>query len=156
MTRQETYEIVCVLLEDFFTREEVAAEEIAEAILHSLADRGDDLVDHLDPPFGLQRWLESHGLSLVETRQVTPPRVWAAIEDDEEEEPAQAQQVGPQVKVTDRVRFKTAPSGPQNQSYLGSGIVMAHLGTAIVVHDGFREVVLYPGEGDIVTVVPPS
>jgi hypothetical protein len=156
--RQETYEIVATVLEDFAGRE---VEETAEAIVYALASRGEDLLEHLDPPVGLQRWLESHGLSLVETMQVAAPRVWDAIEEDEESapEPSLSPQ-SPIPQVGDRVRYRTAPAGPRNEMLMGGGTVSAvktiasgHIIVSVTAQDHMRPIHLSPGDGDLIEIV---
>jgi hypothetical protein len=122
--RRETFDIVCVVLEDDEGQE---VEQVADDLLRTLGLQGDELLEHLDPPTGLRTWLRSHGLSLVATAEVTPPRIWDALEaeevnqgtdtDDLEEEEIPVLQVG------DYVEYQTVPHGPRQVSTMGAGYV---------------------------------
>jgi hypothetical protein len=123
---RETYDNLCVLLEEYADAE---VETVAEQILAMLGLTGEDLVDQLDPPPGLRHWLLSHGLSLLTTSEARSPHVWEALEAEEapetavneEEEPGDA----PLLQVGEYVEYRTAPNGPHNQSLLGSGRIKA-------------------------------
>ena len=91
---------------------------------------GEDLLDALDPPTGLAVWLRSHGLSLMRTAEGKSPRVWAAIEDDDEtdtdlgeEEPPSAEPPPdqPLPQVGDHVEYRTAQRGPNHASQIWCG-----------------------------------
>lgn len=135
--RQDTFDLICVTLEDCDGQE---IESIAADILHTLELQGDDLLEHLDPPTGLQTWLRSHGLSLVATTEVVPPRVWDALEAEEvnqgtDENDLEEETEVPSLQVGDYVEYQTIPSGPQQVSAIGSGYVeeMAEDGLGIWV-----------------------
>jgi hypothetical protein len=122
---RETYENLCVLLEEYADAE---VETVAEQILAMLGLTSEDLVEQLDPPPGLRHWLLSHGLSLLTTSEERSPRVWEALEAEEapempvnglEEEPGESLVL----RVGDYVEYRTAPSGPHNQSQIGSGTI---------------------------------
>lgn len=141
MTREVTFDTICVLLEEHV---ESSIEMVSELIVDMLGVLGDDLLDDMEPPQGLRRWLESHGFSLVATREPTPATVWAAIDGEEEEdndlgeeEPDPFASAPPQ--VGSYVEYNTAPSGPRGQSYVGSGQVTA------IAMDG--TIVVSPGPG---------
>jgi hypothetical protein len=124
---RETYDNLCVLLEEYADAE---VETVAEQILAMLGLTSEDLVDQLDPPPGLRHWLLSHGLSLLTTSEQRSPRVWEALEAEEapethandlEEEPGESLLL----QVGDHVDYRTAPNGPHNQSLIGSGRIKA-------------------------------
>ena len=122
MTREETFNIICTLLE-----EGGDIETVGGRILDALEVIGEDLLDHLDPPVGLRRWLESHGLSLVVTSEVTPPQVWDAIQGEAVEPVEERLEIepAPQLGLGDYVEYRTATAGPRGQSSMGSGHVEA-------------------------------
>jgi hypothetical protein len=126
VSREVTFDTICIVLEEY---QEQRIEDIADQMMTALALLGDDLLDHLDPPVGLRRWLESHGLALIATRSPTPPAVWNAIEgaDEEEEDIEEGDSGGavPLLNVGEYVEYRTAPSGPHNQSFIGSGRINA-------------------------------
>lgn len=129
MSRQDTYESLCVLLEEY-SGEDV--ETIAEQILGLLGLMGEETVVALDPPPGLQHWLVSHGLSLVQTQEITRadwPSVTVTGRDElapVEEEPEDLEgEPGESLplQVGDYVEYRTAPAGPNNHMALGSGTI---------------------------------
>lgn len=152
MTREETFNILCTLLEDGGE-----IEVVSERIMEALEVIGQDLLDHLDPPVGLKHWLESHGLSLVVTSEITPPVVWEALqgEDIEPVEEGEIVEEAPDLRVGDYVEFQTATSGPRGQSRLGSGRVknIAHDTAEVEFSPGGASVILFLG-ADLVRVVP--
>jgi hypothetical protein len=156
MNKEETFNVICTLLEDGGE-----IEVLSERIMEALEVMGEDLLDHLDPPVGLRTWLESHGLSLVVTSEITPPKVWQALQEDEEEEPVDALEVvdNLQVNIGDYVEFQTATSGPRGQSRLGSGWVANIAHDTIDVRfrqDGGAGIILFPGADHIRVVSPPA
>lgn len=138
-----TLDTICVILEDNLGQN-AWTEDLALKLIDALALLGNDLLDHLDPPVGLKRWLESHGLSLVETREVSPPAVWGSIDsDDDEEDAVQEGEPGeslPFLEVGGFVEYRTAPSGPRGQSQMGSGRVIS------IAVNGFASVFTGPGQ----------
>lgn len=152
MTREETFNILCTLLEDGGE-----IEVVAERIMEALEVVGQDLLDHLDPPVGLKHWLESHGLSLVVTSEITPPVVWEALQGEDIEPVEEAMEIeeAPDLRIGDYVEFRTATSGPRGQSRLGSGRIksMAHDTVEVEFSPGGAGVILFPGS-DFIRVVP--
>lgn len=165
MTRDEVFDIICTLIEEVaqdsnFTQVEPnGVETLGERILDALESMGEDLLDHLDPPAGLRRWLESHGLSLVVTSEITPPQVWEALQEGEaaEAEPVEERleiEPTPQLGLGDYVEFQTATSGPRGQSRMGAGWVVAISPRDIEVefsHGGAR-IILFPG-ADLIRII---
>ena len=149
MNAQDTFEILCVLIE-----EGGEPEDVAGAIMVALERHGDDLLAHLDPPVGLQRWLRSHGLSLVTLNEATPPKVWDAIAAEEDGEIGEGHSESPQpmVQVGDYVEYRTAPTGPRGQSQMGSGHVTVIADNRAVIDIGGR-VVMIDLETDSLRVV---
>ena len=150
MSAQDTYEILCMLIE-----EGGEAEDVAGAVMVALERQGQDLLGHLDPPVGLQRWLMSHGLSLVALNEATPPKVWNAIEAEESGEVPSSdppRPVAPQ--VGDYVEYRTAPSGPRAESRIGSGYVKNVAQDTIEVEfsPGGAGIILFP-EADFIRVI---
>ena len=146
---QETYEILCMLVD-----EGGEPEDVAGAIMVALERQGADLLGHLDPPVGLQRWLMSHGLSLVALNEATPPKVWNAIEAEEDGEVPIAdppRPVAPQ--VGDYVEYRTAPSGPRAESRIGSGRIKSATDDTVEVEfsPGGAGIILFP-EADFIQV----
>lgn len=135
MSYRETYENLCVCIEEYAGSD---VETIAEQMLGMLGLMGEDLLDHLDPPTGLRRWLESHGLSLVATAEVAAPAVWDALEAEDEgeddESPEHQPSEEPVLRVGDYVEYKTTPSGPRNETLMGAGSVVAIEDGLVVVH----------------------
>ena len=135
MTREETFDSLCVILEggDDLT----SYETVAEQILDYLEITGEDLLDHLDPPVGLRRWLDAHGLSLAVTREITPPVVWDAIQGEDEED-AEVVQEGepllPLLEVGGYVEYSTIPAGPRGASQVGAGFI-SETGDGYVIVD---------------------
>ena len=120
--------MICIEIEE---RQGAQVEDIATAVMEHMIRIGDDILEHLDPPVGLRRWLEAKGLSLVETKDVSPPKVWEIIEDEEEDQAPSSALGGresptpsPQIVVGDYVEYQTAAAGPRGQSYIGSGQVI--------------------------------
>lgn len=128
MTREETFNILCTIIEETDGRD---IEEVSNRIMDALEVIGEDLLDHLDPPVGLRRWLESHGLSLVVSSEVTPPQVWEALQGEDRDDDEVVEDLGeglgavPLPQVGDYVEFHTAPAGPRGQSHIGSGRINA-------------------------------
>jgi len=124
VSREVTFDTICIVLEEY---QGDRVEEVADQMLAALSLAGDDLLDHLDPPVGLRRWLESHGLSLIATHSPTPPAVWGAIDGNDEEEEVLEDGPGesPVLQVGGYVEYRTAPSGPHSQSQIGSGRINA-------------------------------
>jgi len=126
MNREETFNVVCTVLEEYSGD---PIERIADQLLAVLAEMGDDVLDHLDPPVGLRTWLGSHGLSLVVTSNITPPAVWEALQGEDEEVEENIQEgaggTGPLLDVGEYVEYRTAPSGPRGQSNVGMGRINA-------------------------------
>jgi hypothetical protein len=154
---QETFNLVCVILEDSAGKD---VEEIAATILRDLGFQGEEILDHLDPPKGIGRWLESHGLSLVATHEVAPPQEWDELEQEAHLEEARLEGGTPKgeipsLQVGDYVEYKTAPQGPRKVSQLGSGAVVevSDQGGLIVVQGSPHDVYLRPGDGDTINVV---
>ena len=162
MSYRETYENLCVLLEEYADAD---TETVAEQALAMLALTGEDLLESLDPPPGLQTWLHSHGVSLVATVEARSPRVWGVLqaEGDEEVEEEEAfdgleerqPDMGPSLQVGDFVDYRTAPSGPHSQSQIGSGRVNAITseGWVIVQDSPTHEQWLNPEAGDFIRQV---
>ena len=154
MTREETFNIICTLLE-----EGGEIEVTAERILEALEVVGEDLLDHLDPPAGLRRWLESHGLSLVVTSEITPPVIWETLQGEAVEPVEEAVEIEPvpQLGLGDYVEFQTATSGPRGQSRLGSGWVVRIDPESIEVEfsRGGAGIILFPGADSIRVVTSP-
>lgn len=155
-TYRDTYDNLCVLLEDYADAD---IETIAEQILAMLGLEGEDVVETLDPPPGLQHWLVSHGLSLVPTVPATSPRVWEVAQgedDDEEEEEGKSDTENQPLlfQVGDHVEYRTAPRGPANVSQIGAGRVMDIGEDAFWVRtDGGPDVYIVPEEGDFIRMV---
>lgn len=124
MSYQESFDSLCVLLEEYA---DASIETLAEQIFGYLGLTGEDLIEHLDPPPGLRRWLDTHGLSLVVTHQAPAPKVWAALEEDEVEAEVvpnvEEQRAEDEVAyhVGDYVEYVTAPMGPRSQMQMGAG-----------------------------------
>jgi hypothetical protein len=159
MNRDETFELLCSLLEEY---SDAAVENVAEEILNSFSYLGEELLDHLDPPVGLKRWLESHGLSLVVTANITPPVVWQALqgEDEEDVEPAEDLQEGlggseALLEVGEFVEYRTAPAGPSGQISIGSGRINAITddGWVIIQDSPTHETWVNP-KTDVIRLVP--
>jgi hypothetical protein len=153
MTREETFNSLCVLLEEYASS---SVETMAEHILDYLEITGEDLLDHLDPPVGLRRWLDSHGLSLIVTREITPPVVWEALQGEDEEvvDAVQEGELGkelPLLEVGGYVEYSTAPAGPRGESHIGAGFI-SEIGDGYVMVDG--KTYLEPGI-DFIRVVSP-
>ena len=155
---EECQSALILLLEDFIA-EEVDIDSVVDAILFMMGRLGEDVVAHLDPPLGLKTWLDSHGLSLVPTKQPPAPPAWRG--DDEEEEPDVPETEYPVLKVGDRVRYQTQAQGPWKQSQLGAGTVVAirQTGTGLVVTvqtSVTERIHLDLGQGDQVAVIHPT
>jgi hypothetical protein len=161
VSRQETFDSICVVLEEYSGSD---VETVTEQLLGMLGLMGNDLLDHLDPPEGLRRWLDSHGLSLVTTHETIPPRVWEAIEEDEAEEMPESLDLEDRrgdvsvLQVGDYIEYKTAPAGPRNESLMGSGtVVMMRTGSVIVRRaNSMVDLYLQPDDGDQIRVIRPA
>jgi hypothetical protein len=158
MNHDETFDTICVILEE--SREQ-GVEHAADLIMNALDHMGQDILEHLDPPPGLQRWLSSHGFALVATREVTPPRVWQSIEEEEDGEgdlEEEAGGSGPLLKVGDDVQYRTAPGGLSGQSYIGAGRISAITaeGWVIIRESPSQERWVNPQEGDLIIPRAPS
>jgi hypothetical protein len=154
MTREEVFNIIATLLE-----EGGGIEMVSERIMEALEVLGEDLLDHLDPPVGLRRWLESHGLSLVVTSEITPPQVWGALQEDSEdiEEADVLEEEIPTLQIGDYVEFQTATTGPRGQSRIGAGYVknLAHDTIEVEFSPGGAAIILFPGADLIRLATPP-
>lgn len=155
--RQETHDTIGVLLDDMAHQGELEIDDVVDAILNQLAALGDELLEHLDPPQGLGRWLQSHGLSLVATREVAPPKIWELIEEEESVSQEVHPALDPELKVGDHVSYQTAPEGPRGQSQLGAGKITAirdmgeDWGLVVTVRISSTELIhLIPGQGDVI------
>lgn len=152
LTREETFNVICTLLE-----EGGEIEMVSMRLLEALETIGEDLLDHLDPPVGLRRWLESHGLSLVVTSEITPPQIWEAIQGEAVETVEEELEVdaAPVLQTGDHVEYQTAISGPRGQSQIGSGRVV-QIGPdddAVVVETGPNQYVWIDAARDFIRVV---
>lgn len=153
--RQETHDLICVVLED---TDGQVIDDVAAEILNTLGLQGAELLVHLDPPTGLQTWLRSHGLSLVATAEAASPQVWEALDDGEETENLEEQEEGsPLLQVGDYVEYQTVPSGPQRVSRLGAGYVERIEADGVWVRPGLgRAEYLDPDGGDTIRLVHPA
>ena len=153
MTVEVTVDTLCVLLEE---RGIPQVEETSFLIVDALAQLGDDLLDHLDPPLGLRTWLSSHGLSLVETRQVSPPAVWEALQGEEEPDDLEEEQGGSLLlQVGGFIEYRTAQSGPHNQSQVGSGRIKALLeDDTVIVETGPGQEIWIDAVRDFIRPLP--
>jgi hypothetical protein len=162
MTREEVFNIIATLLE-----EGGEIEVVSERIMEALEVLGEDLLDHLDPPVGLRKWLESHGLSLVVTSEITPPQVWEAIQGEAVEAVEEKLEIEPTptLQVGDYVEFQTATAGPRGQSRIGSGrIKMIHRDRLnddindieVEFSPGGAGILLFPGADFIRVISPPG
>jgi len=164
MTREETFNIICTILETYAGEDLLSGqvETMGEAIMDAMEVMGADLLDHLDPPAGLKHWLESHGLSLVVTSEITPPQVWEAIQGEAVEPVEEKLEIepAPVLQVGDYVEYRTATIGPRGQSTIGSGRVKAVTsdGLVIVQVSFAQDQWLNPREGDSIRVItsPPG
>jgi hypothetical protein len=156
---QEAFDTLCTLLEDYADAD---VETRAEQIFGYLGLTGMDLLEHLDPPPGMQRWLDSHGLSLVVTRETPAPRVWAALEEDDDEVvegeivpslEERAEEVS--LQVGDYVEYRTAAAGPRGQSLIGSGRICSYDDDGVYVDIGGSQVWLDRYQDVIRRVTPP-
>jgi hypothetical protein len=156
---EECYEALCMVVEEF-AADETDIEGVVSALLFMLGRLSDDILGHIDPPFALRKWLDSHGLSLVPTSRPPAPIPW-------EEEQGQPKEQEPeedafQVNLGDRVRFQTKAQGPRMQSRLGEGTVVAirQDSTDVVVTvqtSPVERVHIIPTQGDVIEVInPPS
>jgi hypothetical protein len=145
VSRQETYESLCVLLEEYADAD---VETVAEQIIAMLGLLGEDALEALDPPPGLQHWLLSHGLSLVATVEARAPAIWEAVQSQEEPEENLEEEPGkpPLLQIGDYVEFRTAPSGPHSQSKIGSGTIMniAHDTIEVEYSPGGAGIIIFP------------
>jgi len=162
MTREETFNIICTILETYAGEDLLSGqvETMGEAIMDALEVMGADLLDHLDPPAGLKHWLESHGLSLVVTSEITPPQVWEAIQGEAVEPVEERLEIDPvpDLKIGDYVEFQTATAGPRGQSRIGSGWIKSMAHDTIEVRfrqDGEAGIILFPGSDHIRVITSP-
>jgi hypothetical protein len=158
MSRQETYENLCVLLEEYADAD---VETVADQIMAMLGLTGEDLLEAMDPPTGLRTWLVSHGLSLVPTTEARAPRVWDALESTGEQEDSdlegeQGVTVSPPLQVGDYVEYRTAPSGRDHAQQIGAGWVKEILRGGFWIRTGGPDVYIAPGEGDVIQLVRPA
>ena len=72
LSYRDTYDSLCVLLEEYADAD---IETVANQILAMFGLLGEDLMEALDPPTGLETWLRQHGLSLIQTSEGRSPRV---------------------------------------------------------------------------------
>lgn len=159
MSYADTFDNLCVLLEE---HRESDIETVADQILSMFGLLGEDMLESLDPPTGLATWLHSHGFSLVTTMEARSPRVWDALEADEEtdNDPEEEQEGGMQTlpQVGDYVEYRTAPKGPSRVQEMGSGWVvemgLEESGEFLWVDNGGKRVYVVPAEGDRVSVIP--
>jgi hypothetical protein len=153
VNHRETHDLVAVILD-----EGGDIDEVADRILLALSAQGDEVLVHLDPPPGLKRWLESHGLSLVATQEVAAPRVWELVEAEEVAEDREHRPHIPVLQIGDYVQYRTAPAGPRQVSTLGAGaVVEVHLAQDLVVVQGDpHDIYLHPGAGDFIEVIRSS
>jgi hypothetical protein len=117
----DTYDSLCVLLEEYADAD---IETVANQILAMFGLLGEDLLDALDPPMGLSTWLRQHGLSLMVTAESRSPRVWEALEEeDEEDEEGNLEGEGETVplQVGEFIEYRTAPQGPNHVCQVGAG-----------------------------------
>jgi hypothetical protein len=122
---EQTFDTICVVLEDHPAQATI--EEVAQLVIDALDELGNDMVEHLDPPEGLRTWLKSHGLSLVATRQVTPPAVWSSIEEGDDQEAGALEEESRGsllLQVGGMIEYRTASSGPRQQSQIGMGKIV--------------------------------
>ena len=161
MNYSETYDGLCVLLEEYA---DASVEEAADQIFAFFALFGEDLLEALDPPTGLAIWLRSHGLSLMRTAEGQSVRVWATLEEGEEDEesdddpgegePPTDPPDQPLPQVGDHVEYRTAPAGPNHSSQIGSGVVVEVGNDFFWVRTGPEpNIYIVPGEGDFIRVV---
>ena len=160
MNYSETYDGLCVLLEEYG---EADIEVVADQIFAMFGLFGEDLLEALDPPTGLAVWLRSHGLSLMRTAEGKSPRVWATLEEGEEDEetdddpgegePPTDPPDQPLPQVGDHVEYRTAPRGPNNAIQIGAGQV-SEVGEGFLwVHTGTGDVYIVPDEGDLIRLL---
>jgi len=164
VNREETFNVICTILETYAGEDLLSGqvESIGEALMDALEVMGEDLLDHLDPPVGLKHWLESHGLSLVVTSEITPPQVWEAIQGEDMEPVEERLEIEPlpDFQVGDYVEYRTATSGPRGQSQIGSGWVRSissHTMDVRFRRDGEAGIILFLGQ-DLIRVItsPPG
>ena len=124
--RDDLFETICAILESAAEDRPLPfkVEEVAAAILADLEHQGEEVLEHLDPPVGLQRWLVSHGLVLVPLHEAPAPKVWEALEEEDDSE-EEAGGSGPLLTVGGYVEYRTAPMGPRNEVQMGSGHIFA-------------------------------
>lgn len=127
MSYRDTYDSLCVLLEEYADAD---IETIANQILAMLGLLGEDLVEGLDPPSGLTTWLGQHGLSLVSVTEARSPRVWEALEEEDEEgEPEPGDLEGENgeelpLQVGEYIEYRTAPQGRDHVCQVGAGRIV--------------------------------
>jgi hypothetical protein len=158
MSYRDTYENLCVLLEEYA---EADVEQVAQQILAMLGLLGEDVLEALDPPPGLQHWLLAHGLSLVATVEARSLRVWEALEAEEASETPEnslEERDGnsPLLQVGDYVEYRTAPRGRDNAQQIGSGWVKDIGDGFIWLRTGGPDVYIVPGEGDLIRLLTPG
>ena len=161
MSYTGTFDSVCVLLEEYADAD---IETVANQLLSMLGLLGDDILQDLDPPPGLQHWLTSHGLGLVTVTEARSPRVWDALnkEDRDEEEDDDPEEVVERelpLQVGDHVEYMTAPAGPNRVQQIGAGWVDEVCddgGIFVVVNQFSPAIYIAPEEGDTIRRLAPG
>jgi len=154
----DTYDSVCVLLEEYADAD---IETVATQLLSMIGLMGEDILDALDPPPGLQHWLTSHGLALVTTTEARSVRVWEAVEsggDEEENGDLEGETTSEKLplQVGEFVEYRTAPHGPNGFQQIGAGWVAdfdvdTDGETYYWVDPGDRpQIFVKPSEGDLI------
>jgi hypothetical protein len=154
----QTYDNLCVLLEEYRDSD---VETVAGQIMGLLGILGEDNLDAFDPPPGLVHWLLSHGLSLVTTTEARSPRVWEALEEDEdggeEEDEGSLEGDGENLPLQagEYIEYRTAPQGRDHVQQIGAGYVLEVLDYGIWVRvPGLEHPVFVDPEGDFTRRVP--
>lgn len=160
MSYRETHDSLCVLLEEYADAD---IETIANQVLAMFGLLGEDLLESLDPPRGLQIWLRDHGLSLVTVTEARSPRVWKILEEDDDEEegrgePEEALEGEDQddlpLQVGDYVEYRTSPHGPNRAMLIGAGRITEVGDNYYWLRTGDRDIYIEPDDGDIIQAVP--
>lgn len=158
MNRDETFDDLCVILEQRLGED---IDTVVTEIMAYLALTSEELLKQLDPPPGLRRWLASHGLVLVIATDPTPGRVLDLVEDEDDVVEAEIlvtqERAGgerPFLGVGDYVQYRTAATGPNSMSQLGSGkiVTVAHDTVEVEFSPGGGRIVLFP-EADFIQVI---